>query len=104
MTMLSGQETDWGDTRNRVLAVALTILEDETCQGCGVPVWLGHSSNKEVVFDVRETTCWSCAEVEKDKEARKKAKPGTHQYAVPRNVWDDGVLPSRYDEYMRGLD
>lgn len=101
--MLTGEKSGWGDDRNRLLAVALTLLEDESCKSCGTPVWLGHSSNNEVVFSLKTSTCYGCAEMDKARENRKKAKPGEAYYVVAHNVWDEGPLPGRYEEYRRGL-
>ena len=104
LQMITGEPSGWDNDRNRLLAVALTLLEDETCKGCGTPIWLGHSSNNEVVFDVMASTCFGCAEVDKKREiAGKKHKPGESHYVVPRNVWEEGKLPGRYEEYRRGL-
>jgi hypothetical protein len=104
LTLLSGDHSGWDKEENRLLAVALTLLEDESCKSCGMPVWLGHSSNNEVVFDLKTTTCYGCAEVDKAREAAsRKSKPGETHYVIPRNVWEGGKLPGRYEEYRRGL-
>lgn len=102
MTLLTGRKTDWSDDRNRLLAVALTILEDETCNSCGVPVWLGHSSNNEIQFEIHSSICFACADLEKDREGQgRKPKKGETRYATARNVWgDDEPLPTRYDSYL----
>lgn len=104
LQMITGKKSGWDDQRNRLLAVAITLLEDEMCKSCGTPVWLGHSSNNEVVFDLRTSTCFGCAEIDKARSnSGKKAKHGESHYVVPHNVWDDGKLPGRYEEYRRGL-
>lgn len=86
-----------------MLAVALTLLESETCDQCGTPAWIGRSTDSEIVFDVESSTCFGCAELEKDREMRKgqKRTKGEIRYATARNVWDGERLPSRYDSYMR---
>lgn len=105
LTLFTGEGSGWDQEQNRLLAVALTLFEDETCKTCGTPVWLGHSSNNEVVFDVKTSTCYGCAEIDKAREATssRKPKPGETHYVVPKNVWDDGKLPGRFEEYQRGL-
>lgn len=103
LQMISGEKSGWDDERNRLLAVALTLLEDEMCKSCGTPVWLGHSSNNEVVFDLKTSTCYGCAEIDKARDGAKKPKFGESHYVVAHNVWDDGKLPGRYEEYQRGL-
>lgn len=100
---MTGKDTSWSDERNRLLAVALTILESETCNNCGTPAWIGRSTDSEIVFDIESTTCFGCAELEKDRESNqsRKTSKGEIRYAKARNVWEDGKLPSRYDSYMR---
>jgi hypothetical protein len=99
---LSGDPSDWTDERNRLLATALTLLEDETCS-CGTPAWIGHSTDRNITFEIDSTTCFGCAELEKDAEndrrgARKKPK-GEFRFVVPQNVWPEQPLPSRSELY-----
>lgn len=101
--MLTGEASEWSDERNRLLATALILLEQETCSGCGTPAWYGHSTDRNITFAVESTTCFGCAEIEKDQEndrrgARKKPK-GEFRYVVPHNVWPDEPLPSRSELY-----
>lgn len=114
LLFLVGEEYGWAEYRNRLLAAAMTLLDAETCKSCGTPVWLGHSSNNEIQFEVRTTTCYGCAELEKEQDtrvsstgqARRKPTPGESPYVVPYNVFRDegATLPSRQEEYARGLD
>lgn len=86
-----------------MLAVALTVLEEETCSNCGTPAWIGHSTDNAIAFDVESSVCYGCAELEKDKDNRKGAKSGKGEvrYVRPHNVWEGQSLPSRHDSYMR---
>jgi hypothetical protein len=86
-----------------MLATALTMLEEETCTHCGTPVWLGHSTEYEIAFEVKSTICYGCAELEKDREARKGKRTvrGVSYYVKPHSVWEEGELPSRHDSYVR---
>lgn len=99
VTFLLGVESGWGDERNRALSMALTLLESETCKGCGTPMWWGHSTRREIVFDVDSTTCYGCAELEKANKDAKRNPPGETKFVVPRNVWDGEALPSRHECY-----
>jgi hypothetical protein len=108
--MLTGKTTDWSDERNRKLANALTILEDETCKGCGTPAWIGHSTNNEIVFDLKSSICYPCAELEREREAMEKGRggrarrKGETRYPAPRNVWGtDHALPSRAHAYQHDM-
>jgi hypothetical protein len=108
--MITGKPSDWADERNRKLAMATTILEEESCKSCGTPAWIGMSTNNEIVFDIKSTTCYACAELEKDRESYEKGrggKPrqkGETRYARPRNVWGEGhSLPSRAHSYQHDM-
>lgn len=103
LTLLTGEPADWSDERNRLLATALILLENETCSGCGTQAWYGHSSNRDIAFEVESSVCFGCAELEKDAEndrrgARRKPK-GEFRYVVPQNVWPEQPLPSRSELY-----
>lgn len=89
-----------------MLAVALTLLEDETCSHCGTPAWIGHSTNNEIMFNVKSTVCYGCAELERDRDqvssdgrSKRKARPGEIRYVSAYNVWEGKALPSRYEGY-----
>lgn len=108
--MLTGRPSDWTDERNRKLAMAMTILEEESCRGCGTPAWIGLSTNNEIVFDIKSTTCFSCAELEKDRESYEKGRggrprgKGETRYTKPRNVWGpEHGLPSRSHSYQHDM-
>lgn len=102
LTLLTGEPPDWSDERNRMLAVALTVMEAEVCS-CGTPSWIGQSSDRNIIFDVDSTVCHGCAEMERyeesDRRTQKKKVKGESLFVVPRNVWPDEPLPSRADYY-----
>jgi len=108
--MLTGKPSDWTDERNRMLAMASTILEEETCKQCGTPAWIGLSTNNEIVFDLKSTTCYGCAELEKNREDAEKGRGGRPrqkgevQYVRARNVWgEERSLPSRAHAYQHDM-
>lgn len=108
--MITGKPSDWSDERNRTLATALIILEEETCKGCGTPAWIGMSTNNEIVFDLKGTICYGCAEIEKEREEGEKRRGartrqrGETRYVAPRNVWGEGhPLPSRAHSYRNDM-
>lgn len=107
LTMLTGSDEGW-TWENRLLAQALTTLEEETCKGCGVPVWHSRSSHRNIGFLVEKDTCYGCKEAEEDRQKREKSKksesPGQKSWvrAVP---YDEVVgLPSRDESYQRELE
>lgn len=104
LEILLGESSEgWRDERNRLLAMALTLLEEETCSHCGTPAWIGHSTDNEIVFDVKSTVCYGCAELERDQDSRKGKKNlrGVSYYTKARSVWEEGRLPSRKESYQR---
>ena len=114
LLILTGEDAGWTDLRNRMLSVALTVLDDETCTSCGTPVWYGHSTNNEIQFKVQATVCYGCAEIERTQNARvsstgqakRKPTPGESLYVTPYHVWHEHGhrLPTRHEEYVRGLE
>lgn len=108
LTLLTGEDPNWADDRNRLLATALTVLESETCPHCSTPSWIGHSTDRNITFDVDSTTCFGCAEIERDQEndrRNSRSKPkGEFRYVVPHNVWPDEPLPSRAELYRAELE
>lgn len=108
--MLTGRPSQWTEEKNRKLAMAMTILEEETCKSCGTPAWVGLSTNNEIVFDIKSTTCYGCAELERDRESYEKGrggKPrlkGESRYVKARSVWGEGYsVPSRADAYRNDM-
>jgi hypothetical protein len=107
LTLLLDGPTDWSDSRNRLLAMSLTILEAESCKGCGTPLWLGHSTDQAIQFEVEGSTCYGCAELEKSREEQNKAEPGSKRYVRAYNFFAEqegragSGLPSRSASYAR---
>lgn len=106
LEILNGEKSSWKDMRNRLLAVALTIMEDETCNSCGTPAWWGRSTNNEIAFKIESSVCYGCAELEKDRDgvssdgrAKRKPRAGETKYVTPFNIWPNRPLPSRFSSY-----
>jgi hypothetical protein len=82
----------------------MQILEDETCQQCGNPIWVCRNEfAHNVGFKVKEAKCYATAELEKwqekeEKKNSKKKKYGTYPYTVPY-TYDGSEMPSRLDFY-----
>lgn len=107
LAILTGSDDGWSPT-NRILAQALTVVEDETCKNCSTPLWWAYSTDNRVQFSVEKAMCYGCAKLEdektgtsKDGKPKEKAKPGELLYVKPYNVLDGQPLPSRYDSYIR---
>ena len=102
LDIILGTNAGWSRT-NRMLAQALTIVEDETCGQCKTPLWLAYGTDNRVQFEVETSFCYACAALEKHREENKKDKqPGQVVYVKPYNVFEDEPLPSRRELYMRG--
>lgn len=82
----------------------MQILEDETCQQCGNPIWICRNDSADNVgFKVKIATCFADAELEKwrEKEEKKKSKKkiyGSYPYTVAYS-YDERDLPSRAQFY-----
>lgn len=76
-------------------------MNREVCQTCGNPVWICHSADNRIQFDVRTGACYARAEIEdyEKVESNPKLEPGEYHYAVAVGVEnEDGThekLPSR---------
>lgn len=97
----------WDDLDTR-LAMALTVLEAETCKRCGTPGWIGHSTDNRILFSVESSTCYGCAQLEEHDHKQHKTKqssPGFgKRYRPQARMFDDSELPTRHEEYQRRQD
>lgn len=68
---------EWNELNSR-LKVSYATLQDETCPGCGLPIWLGHSTDREIQFKIKTATCYACAKLERerDADAKRESKKG----------------------------
>ena len=65
---------------DKALLLGWQTYQDELCPRCGVPMWLGHSEDPNIIFELKETVCYSCKDIESDK---KEAGPGVTKYTTP---------------------
>lgn len=76
-------------------------MDREKCQSCGNPVWLCHSADNRIQFEIKTGACYAKAEIEdyEKGDAAPKLGSGEYRYAVPVGVEnEDGSnerLPSR---------
>lgn len=119
---LEGIDEDVVASLDRRLALAHDVLIAETCQGCGVPIWLGHSEIGEygvfgLEFDTDAVSCFACATLEgyrADNRSKHEKSPeamyGVTEYVLPSGwraidnkvVYSSDYLPSREDS-MRDM-
>ena len=96
---------DWEPFDFKLLE-AWQILQDETCNMCGQPVWICRSMDSNIRIKVRKTQCNVSAELEKkqqsDEKAKRKLKPGEYYYTTVE-TYDGGYLPTRED-YFKSLE
>lgn len=103
-SFLTNKEPSAGWSReDKKLAMAMTILNRETCSICGNPLWICRSSNSNLIFKARKDICYADAERKKaaDKRQNKNLKPGEYIYVVPEML-NESDLPTRRD-YLREL-
>jgi hypothetical protein len=104
MLLTDKQPSDGWSLTDKKLAIAFQILEEETCPDCGIPLWIGHSDDENIVFEIKSTVCYSCAEVEaaRDKPSKRKDVKGKK-----RNIVIDPAskVPSRrtFFEKLSGI-
>lgn len=81
---------------DKKLAMAWTILQKETCQQCGNPLWICRSSQREMQFKVNTDICYATAELKKWEKGQKAKhlKDGEYPFIIPY-MSDDSTLPSR---------
>lgn len=101
---LSDKQPSEGWSReDKKLAIAIQIIETETCSKCNQPIWICRSDNRNLLFSVKKATCYASAEVEKaaKKKQNENLKPGEYLYVSPFML-DGSRLPSR-QEYLKSL-
>lgn len=85
--------------------MAITLLENETCNDCGTVSWLGHSADNRIVFKRKEAHCYGCAEIERKQAEESKNKKrddyGVKPYVEAATFDGQTPLPSRAEEYER---
>ena len=99
--LLNDRQPDKWTQIDKKLAIAYQILEDETCKDCGVPIWIGHSDDEHVVFEIKSRICYACAEVEgaqADAERRAAKRKGRGETKGKKRflaTTEDSDMPSR---------
>lgn len=83
--------------QDRILFMALQILEAEVCPHCGVPYWWAYSAHGDIEYTIEFSKCNACADLE-TRTKNIELGPGEHSHvrAVDADGGTDG-LPSRVD-------
>lgn len=101
------QPTDPWTKLDFMLIEAMQILEDETCQLCGNPIWVCRNTEaSNVGFKIKVATCYGKAELDKWQEAddkKEKKRYGQYPYIVAY-TYDDSDMPSRQRYYQSLMD
>ena len=93
----------WNDF-DFMLLEAYQMLQDETCNECGNPIWVCRNDTaSNVGFKIKMAKCFGKAELDKwyEKEEQSKTKKkrfGEYPYIVAY-TYDDGPMPSRMEYY-----
>lgn len=83
------------------LQEASYLLNKELCKSCGNPVWLCHSTNNAIDFEVKIGVCYAKAEIEdfENNPASEKLGSGEYHYASAIGIKNEDdtfdALPSR---------
>lgn len=89
------------------LQEAINIMDREVCKSCGNPVWLCHSYDNRIQFELKVGACYGSAEVQDadNKPDAPKLEAGEYYYAVAVGLEnDDGThdpLPSRREAMQK---
>lgn len=98
MFMTDRQPTDGWTREDKKLAIAFTILQKETCNQCGQPIWICRSDNKNLGFKVKTAICYAKRELDKWGESARGKNIGKGEYAyIEAFMYSDEKLPSRDD-------
>lgn len=87
------------------LLEAYQILQEETCQECGSPIWICRNENADNVgFKIKVAKCFAKAELDRwhEKEDKKKSSKkhyGEYPYVVPY-TYDGSDMPTRASYYQ----
>jgi hypothetical protein len=87
-----------------LLVEAMQILEEETCNECGNPIWIcRNEAAANVGFKIKTAVCFAKAEMDKWQEKESKKKDNAKNYGkYPYTVaytYDGGDMPSRMHFY-----
>lgn len=85
------QPTDPWKRGDRKLLEAYEIKQKETCGHCGNPIWLCHSENSELLWEVQTTNCYANNAL-KDWH-KNHAESKENPYAVPYVLTYEGRRP-----------
>lgn len=90
-----------------MLLEAYQMLQEETCNECGNPIWICRNEDANWIgFKVKTTKCYAKAEMDKWQEAQEKKNSGKKEYgSLPYIVpfsYDERPMPSRR-EFFNGL-
>jgi hypothetical protein len=93
----------WGKW-DLLIAEAYQILQTERCSQCGLPVWICHSEDSDIEFDLVEETCFATRERETVHEADSKSAgyeepKGTVAHPVPFTRSKKPMEYAMRDEY-----
>ena len=82
------------------------MLQEETCNECGNPIWICRNEEASWIgFKVKTTKCFAKAEMEKWQEAEEKKSNKKSYGVLPYIVaysYDESPMPSRRD-FFNGL-
>lgn len=94
------QPDDPWDQTDKKLAVAMHILNKQTCPKCGQPLWICRSDDRNLTFKVKTGTCYATKALEDkqaaNEKAKRKLKNGEFQYVVPEMLFEN-TFPTRAD-------
>jgi hypothetical protein len=89
-----------------MLLEAYQMLQEETCNECGNPIWICRNEDANWIgFKVKTSKCFAKAEIEKWQEAQEKKSAKKDHGSMPYVIafsYDERPMPSRRD-FFTGL-
>lgn len=90
-----------------LLLDAFYTLDAEKCTRCNNPIWLCHSTDNRIEFDVKVRTCYATQTLEEYEGDKNKDKIGKGEYLIAVPVGLENVdgshepLPPRHEAYTK---
>lgn len=78
------------------MKLALRMLDDSICQGCGHSSLLAHGFEGHGEYEVQSVTCHGCKALEKASGSSSEREPGQRRFA--RDLHDDPPEPETDDQ------
>lgn len=97
---------EW-DKLDYLIQDAYFVMDREICTICNNPIWLCHSTDNRIEFEVQKRTCYAKAEIEDFEKSKDGKSLDSGEYLIARPVGlEDGKgnyepLPNRREAFSK---